>query len=62
MFSQSLLTLDVVEARLQTEGWAAGADYFRIDGSTSIQLRAKYVEEFNAETNVTLKVALISTR
>ncbi|XP_075165446.1 uncharacterized protein LOC142237875 [Haematobia irritans] len=67
LFSQSLLTLNVIEKFLQatrmpdTEScWLYNTHYFRLDGSTTSQEREKLVNEFNSNTNV--KLFLISTK
>lgn len=51
VFSQNLVTLDVVEHMLKQKGWESGQDYFRLDGSTKIDAREKYLETFNRIDN-----------
>uniref|UniRef100_A0A182JQ39 Helicase ATP-binding domain-containing protein n=1 Tax=Anopheles christyi TaxID=43041 RepID=A0A182JQ39_9DIPT len=67
VFSQSLLTLNLIERFLQhnkipgTENyWAKNSSYFRLDGSTVAQEREKLINEFNSNPNVHL--FLVSTR
>ncbi|XP_017094325.2 helicase ARIP4 isoform X2 [Drosophila bipectinata] len=67
LFSQSLLTLNLLEGYLKSsyvpgsnQFWTRNVSYFRLDGSTSSQERERLVNEFNANTNV--KLFLISTR
>ncbi|XP_030386930.1 helicase ARIP4 [Scaptodrosophila lebanonensis] len=67
LFSQSLLTLNLIEGFLKTSYvpgtnsfWTRNISYFRLDGSTSSQERERLVNEFNANTNI--KLFLISTR
>ncbi|KAH8261185.1 hypothetical protein KR044_004748, partial [Drosophila immigrans] len=67
LFSQSLLTLNLIEGFLKssyvpgsTECWLRNFSYFRLDGSTSSQERERLVNEFNANRNI--KLFLISTR
>ncbi|XP_034652304.1 helicase ARIP4 [Drosophila subobscura] len=67
LFSQSLLTLNILEGYLKTsyvpgtnQLWAKHFSYFRLDGSTSSQERERLVNEFNANSQV--KLFLISTR
>ncbi|KAH8355189.1 hypothetical protein KR093_007871, partial [Drosophila rubida] len=67
LFSQSLLTLNLIEGFLKssyvpgsTEFWLRNFSYFRLDGSTSSQERERLVNEFNANRNI--KLFLISTR
>lgn len=67
LFSQSLLTLNVIEKFLQktkipnTETyWMKNVSYFRLDGSTVAQEREKLINEFNVNKNVHL--FLVSTR
>ena len=54
MFSQSLITLDVIEKFLSTPehgNWVEGLDYFRLDGSTPADTRSWQMTEFNANSN-----------
>ncbi|XP_067628188.1 helicase ARIP4 isoform X2 [Eurosta solidaginis] len=67
LFSQSLLTLNLIETFLQMAympdtniHWVRGVSYFRLDGSTTSQERERLVNEFNSNHGV--KLFLISTR
>uniref|UniRef100_A0A336LHX0 CSON014418 protein n=1 Tax=Culicoides sonorensis TaxID=179676 RepID=A0A336LHX0_CULSO len=67
LFSQSLLTLNVIEKFLQRSTipnsnmtWCKNVSYFRLDGSTVAQEREKLINEFNSNRNVHL--FLVSTR
>ncbi|KAM7342670.1 helicase ARIP4 [Cochliomyia hominivorax] len=67
LFSQSLLTLNLIEKFLQANlipggdsNWTYNKHYFRLDGSTTSQEREKFVNEFNSNTNI--KLFLISTK
>ncbi|XP_037947638.1 helicase ARIP4 [Teleopsis dalmanni] len=67
LFSQSLLTLNLLESFLcknlipgSDTCWSRNTSYFRLDGSTSSQEREKLVNEFN--TNLNVKLFLISTK
>lgn len=67
VFSQSLLTLNLMEKFLQrnkipnTENlWVRNTSYFRLDGTTAALEREKLINEFNA--NETVKLFLVSTR
>lgn len=69
IFSQSLLTLNLIEKLLQANPtsvtgteirWAKNTNYYRLDGSTAAQEREKLINEFNANVNVHL--FLVSTR
>ena len=54
VFSQSLLTLDLIETFLQLPelgDWCRGLDYLRIDGSTSAGCRSYCVDAFNSVDN-----------
>lgn len=58
VFSHSLISLDVIEKALgggqiggNTEDWCRGCDYFRMDGSTSAQMRKRWADIFNDEEN-----------
>lgn len=60
VFSQSLVTLDLIEKMLgggeiggDRENWCRGCDYFRMDGSTSVNLRQRWADIFNDEDNKT---------
>lgn len=67
VFSQSLLTLNVIEKYLsnssaQVDGcsgqWVKGIDYFRLDGSINIATRTRYCNTFNDEMNSQARFAL----
>ena len=67
VFSQSLLTLDLIERFLQSREvpkkrtkWCKNENYYRLDGSTSTQERERYINLFNNTSNAHL--FLISTR
>lgn len=67
LFSQSLLTLNVIEKFLQKLKipntdlhWAKNVSYFRLDGSTVAQERERLINNFNYNPNVYL--FLVSTR
>ncbi|ODM94892.1 Helicase ARIP4 [Orchesella cincta] len=61
VFSQSLLTLDLIEIFLKRRlSWRKTFDYVRLDGSTAGLEREKLINEFN--TNSVQKLFLISTR
>lgn len=67
VFSQSLLTLNLMERFLQRSKipnsencWAKNQSYFRLDGSTPALDREKLINEFNTNPNV--KLFLVSTR
>ncbi|CAH0554440.1 unnamed protein product [Brassicogethes aeneus] len=67
VFSQSLITLDLIEQFLQsnlvpgdTVNWARNTSYYRLDGSTSALEREKLINEFNS--NPKIHVFLVSTR
>lgn len=80
VFSQSLLSLDVIEQFLsiiekKTQGeecegnandftgsWSLGLDYFRLDGSSSVEHREYMCKTFNNEKNTRARLFLISTR
>lgn len=58
VFSHSLISLDVIEMALgggkvggNSEDWCRGCDYFRMDGSTSPQMRKRWSDIFNDEEN-----------
>ncbi len=52
VFSQSLLTLDLIECFLSEEGdWTPGLDYYRLDGSVSADVRQATITEFNDISN-----------
>ncbi|CAG7717479.1 unnamed protein product, partial [Allacma fusca] len=61
VFSQSLLTLDLIELFLGKKfGWRKNSHYFRLDGSTSGLEREKLIYDFNDNENIHL--FLVSTR
>lgn len=68
LFSQSLLTLNLLELILskrkipntEDEYWAKNKNYFRLDGSTQALEREKLINEFNS--NEHYKLFLVSTR
>ncbi|XP_030764140.1 uncharacterized protein LOC115888533 [Sitophilus oryzae] len=67
VFSQSLITLDLIEQFLhasevpgETYRWAKNVSYYRLDGSTGAQEREKLINEFNS--NPKIHVFLVSTR
>ncbi|XP_028570471.2 transcriptional regulator ATRX isoform X7 [Podarcis muralis] len=78
VFSQSLISLDLIEDFLELanrdkeedkpiiykgEGkWFRNIDYYRLDGSTTAQSRKKWAEEFNDVTNVRGRLFIISTK
>ncbi|CAF1053428.1 unnamed protein product [Didymodactylos carnosus] len=41
--------------------WIKDIDYFRMDGSTDVQLRKRYAKSFNDENNLRARLFLIST-
>ena len=47
---------------MKTRCWLPGVDYYRIDGQTSTNDRAKYVDAFNDESNPRARLFLISTK
>ena len=54
VFTQSLLTLDLIEEFLGKEengGWTPALDYYRLDGSTNAQMRMSNMTEFNKLKN-----------
>ncbi|KAJ8930095.1 hypothetical protein NQ314_017140 [Rhamnusium bicolor] len=67
VFSQSLITLDLIEQFLQMNlvpgdavNWAKNTSYYRLDGSTSALEREKLINEFNS--NPKIHLFLVSTR
>ncbi|XP_054648215.1 transcriptional regulator ATRX isoform X2 [Dunckerocampus dactyliophorus] len=78
VFSQSLISLDLIEDFLELscraadeekispykgEGkWFRNIDYYRLDGSTNATTRKKWAEEFNDPNNIRGRLFLISTR
>ena len=54
VFSQSLLTLDLIEEFLGKEengDWTPALDYYRLDGSTRAEMRMNNMTEFNKLKN-----------
>ncbi|KAM4586706.1 transcriptional regulator ATRX [Fundulus diaphanus] len=78
VFSQSLISLDLIEDFLELscraaddekpspykgEGkWYRNIDYYRLDGSTNAPTRKKWAEDFNDTSNTRGRLFLISTR
>uniref|UniRef100_A0A9J8APM5 DNA helicase n=1 Tax=Cyprinus carpio carpio TaxID=630221 RepID=A0A9J8APM5_CYPCA len=78
VFSQSLISLDLIEDFLELAGrakeegklspykgegkWFRNIDYYRLDGSTNAMTRKKWAEDFNDTSNVRGRLFLISTR
>uniref|UniRef100_A0A3Q4MWX8 DNA helicase n=1 Tax=Neolamprologus brichardi TaxID=32507 RepID=A0A3Q4MWX8_NEOBR len=75
VFSQSLISLDLIEDFLAdshrardpsafkgTGSWVKDVDYYRFDGSTSATLRKKWADKFNNPDNVRGRLFLISTK
>ncbi|XP_056138468.1 transcriptional regulator ATRX isoform X2 [Lampris incognitus] len=78
VFSQSLISLDLIEDFLELAGrakeegklspykgegkWFKNIDYYRLDGSTSATTRKKWAEDFNDSSNMRGRLFLISTR
>ncbi|XP_071773053.1 transcriptional regulator ATRX isoform X1 [Centroberyx gerrardi] len=78
VFSQSLISLDLIEDFLELAGrakeeekvspykgdgkWFKNIDYYRLDGSTSATTRKKWAEDFNDSSNTRGRLFLISTR
>ncbi|XP_064184378.1 transcriptional regulator ATRX isoform X1 [Anguilla rostrata] len=78
VFSQSLISLDLIEDFLELAGrskeddkpspykgegkWFRNIDYYRLDGSTNALARKKWAEDFNDTSNVRGRLFLISTR
>ncbi|XP_028838833.1 ATRX chromatin remodeler, like isoform X2 [Denticeps clupeoides] len=78
VFSQSLISLNLIEEFLMVSNttasddsavpspglgtWVRNKDYYRIDGSTSVQTRKKLAQEFNNVKNQRGRLFLISTR
>ena len=54
MFTQSLLTLDLIEdvlSRPENGDWTPGLDYYRLDGSTRSEMRTHQMTDFNEVEN-----------
>ena len=72
VFSQSLMSLDLIEKFLQLADsgdleemfgtWKHGKDYFRMDGSTAPDVRKKWCSYFNNKKNTDMRLFLISTK
>ncbi|XP_046873726.1 transcriptional regulator ATRX isoform X1 [Hypomesus transpacificus] len=78
VFSQSLISLDLIEDFLELAGrakeegksspykgegkWFRNLDYYRLDGSTNAVTRKKWAEDFNDTSNIRGRLFLISTR
>ncbi|XP_040005999.1 transcriptional regulator ATRX-like isoform X2 [Xiphias gladius] len=74
VFSQSLISLDLIEDFLEAShrardpssfkvaSWIRNLDYYRLDGSTSAMSRKKWAEQFNNTANIRGRLFLISTR
>merc|ERR1719412_3130144 len=69
VFSQSLLSLDLIEKFLSVAAyddtygtWNHGKDYFRMDGSTGPDVRKKWCSYFNHKKNTDMRLFLISTK
>ncbi|KAL3654023.1 hypothetical protein CASFOL_003704 [Castilleja foliolosa] len=70
VFSQSILTLDLIEfylsrfsrSRKNGKFWKKGKDWYRLDGRTESSERQRIVERFNDPSNRRVKCTLISTR
>ncbi|KAL8517913.1 hypothetical protein ACS0TY_009283 [Phlomoides rotata] len=70
VFSQSLLTLDLIEMYLSKlprprnseKCWEKGRDWYRLDGRTESSERQTLVQRFNDPSNKRVKCTLISTR
>ncbi len=73
VFSQSLLSLDLIESFLEKTSreqelsgtlgtWKPGKDYFRMDGSTPPDTRKKWCSYFNNKNHTDCRLFLISTK
>ncbi|KRZ70944.1 Transcriptional regulator ATRX -like protein [Trichinella papuae] len=75
IFSQSLITLDLIEELLRLQernadessskefnSWMLGIDYIRMDGSTSASTRERLANKFNDEANRRCRLFLLSTK
>ena len=61
VFSQSLLTLDLIEEFLskpQFGDWVPSLDYYRLDGSTRTDIRTANMSDFNRKDNDRYECAL----
>ena len=63
VFTESLESLDVIEAGLKRMSWEEGKDYMRMDGKrmSDIEDRKRAVDLFNIETS-SQKVFLVSSK
>ncbi|XP_068600128.1 ATRX chromatin remodeler, like [Brachionichthys hirsutus] len=74
VFSQSLVTLDLIEDFLRAShqardpllfnasSWIKNRDYYRLDGNTIAPLRKKWIDRFNDAANTRGRLFLISTK
>ncbi|XP_035480151.2 transcriptional regulator ATRX-like isoform X2 [Scophthalmus maximus] len=74
VFSQSLISLDLIEDFLAAShhardpgafkagSWIKNIDYYRLDGSTNATSRKKWADLFNSSANVRGRLFLISTK
>ncbi|KAI4813930.1 hypothetical protein KUCAC02_003150 [Chaenocephalus aceratus] len=74
VFSQSLISLGLIEDFLKNShnarnasafkagSWIKNTDYYRLDGSTTALSRKKWADKFNNDTNDRGRLFLISTR
>ncbi|KAM9846394.1 transcriptional regulator ATRX-like [Aulostomus maculatus] len=74
VFSQSLISLDLIEdflrashnardsTALRVGSWIKDVDYYRLDGSVTAPLRKKWADEFNNSANKRGRLFLISTK
>ncbi|XP_068620687.1 uncharacterized protein [Battus philenor] len=63
IFSTSLFTLTTLEYFLKKiKNWSLGREYYRLDGSVPPEVRQNWCRQFNAESNLTTKLFLVSTR
>lgn len=73
VFSQSLMSLDLIETFLSLHSgdgedgnffgtWNHGKDYFRMDGSTAPDVRKKWCSYFNNTKHNDMRLFLISTK
>lgn len=54
VFSQNLYVLDVIEHFLGIQlEWKKERDYFRLDGSTPLDKRKEYIDQFNGSNSNT---------
>ncbi|XP_031635228.1 transcriptional regulator ATRX homolog isoform X2 [Contarinia nasturtii] len=62
VFSQSLLSLKLIEKHLKSFNWIRDKDYFYFDGKTNIQERKLNCDIFNDKNEKRARLFLISTR